>query len=113
MAIVPNGKSATTNFRVIENFVKDQLALVECKLQTGRTHQIRVHMTSIGHSLLGDPKYFPNKKKPADHFQIDGQALHSWKIEFRHPRTNQILKFIAEIPPDMKSIIDLLYRRQT
>ena len=113
MAIVTNGKSAVTNFKVIENFYKDRLALVECKLQTGRTHQIRVHMTSIGHPLLGDPKYFPNKKKPADQFEIDGQALHSWKIEFRHPRTNQILKFTADIPNDMKSIIDLLYRRQT
>lgn len=107
-AIIPNGKPATTRFRVLENFPRENLSLIECRLETGRTHQIRVHMSSIGHALLGDPKYSPNEKKSPDRFSIEGQALHSWKIEFQHPRTREIMRFEAQIPPDMKKIIETL-----
>ena len=83
MAITSDGKPAITEFRVIERF-KDY-TFVECNLKTGRTHQIRVHMTSIGHPLVGDPKY-GNRKNP---FDIKGQALHSHVLTLNHPLTRE------------------------
>lgn len=104
MSVTSSGKNATTHFRVLERF--SNFSLIECRLQTGRTHQIRVHMSSINHPVLGDSKYLPNKKKSADRsFKIDGQALHSWKIEFTHPRTLENMHFTAKIPDDMRQIL--------
>ncbi|MBD3879089.1 MAG: RluA family pseudouridine synthase [Quinella sp. 1Q5] len=102
MAIVPNGKPAVTEFKVLERF-KD-FTYVECKLQTGRTHQIRVHMTAIGHPLLGDTKY-TTRKNP---FDIHGQALHSHKLSLIHPTTGELMKFTAPLPEDMRSILKQL-----
>lgn len=103
MAVVrENGKDATTNFRVLERF--GDYTLAECRLMTGRTHQIRVHMAYIGHPVLGDPKY-GTKKCP---FPIEGQALHSKTLMFTHPRTNEIMEFEAPLPEDMQSILDEL-----
>lgn len=99
MAIVPDGKSATTEFRVIERF-KD-FTLIECRLKTGRTHQIRVHLSSIGHPLLGDPKYGVRK----NNFDIEGQALHSRELTLIHPSTGKEMKFEAPLPSDMQSIL--------
>ena len=99
MAIVPDGKSATTEFRVLERF-KD-FTLIECRLKTGRTHQIRVHMTSIGYPLVGDPKYGARKNI----FDIEGQALHSRELTLIHPTTNEEMKFEAPLPADMQSIL--------
>lgn len=99
MAITSNGKPAITEFRVIERF-KDY-TFVECNLKTGRTHQIRVHMTSIGYPLVGDPKY-GSKKNP---FDIEGQALHSHVLTLHHPSTDEIMTFTAPIPNDMKNIL--------
>ncbi|MBQ2048765.1 MAG: RNA pseudouridine synthase, partial [Schwartzia sp.] len=82
--------------------------LVECRLLTGRTHQIRVHMAFIGHPVLGDPKYGP-KKCP---FAIEGQALHSKSLTFEHPVSKKEMTFEAPVPEDMQRIIDSLRKRQ-
>ena len=101
MAIVrENGKPAVTHFKVLERF--GEYTLVECKLETGRTHQIRVHMTSIGHPLVNDPKYGPKKSSP---FAIQGQALHSLQLTLTHPVTKEKMTFTAPVPSDMEKIL--------
>ena len=102
MAIIPNGKPAVTEFKVLERF--KSFTYVECKLQTGRTHQIRVHMTAIGHPLLGDTKYTARK----NFFDINGQALHSHTLKFIHPTTKEQISFIAPLPDDMNNILEQL-----
>ena len=104
MSITPDGKSAITEFRVIERF-KDY-TFVECNLKTGRTHQIRVHMTSIGYPLVGDPKY-GTRKNP---FDIKGQALHSHILTLNHPSTDEKMSFTAPLPEDMNNILEELKR---
>lgn len=101
MAIVrENGKPAVTHFKVLERF--GEYTLVECNLETGRTHQIRVHMASIGHPLINDPKYGPKKQSP---FAIAGQALHSLTLTLRHPETGEEMTFTAPVPEDMNRIL--------
>ena len=97
MAIVPNGKEAATHWRVLERL--RGATLIECRLTTGRTHQIRVHMASIGHPLLGDPLYGP-KKMP--HPISGGQLLHAFRIGFVHPRSGEEMLF--EAPPERRFI---------
>lgn len=105
MAIVrENGKPAITHFKVLERF--GDYTLVECRLETGRTHQIRVHMTSIGHPLINDPKYGAKKVSP---FSIKGQALHSQLLTLKHPVTGKEMTFEAPRPDDMKKILTGLY----
>lgn len=105
MAIVfENGKSAVTKFKVVERF--GNYTLVQCKLMTGRTHQIRVHMTYIGHPLVGDPKYGGVKSA----FKISGQALHSKSLTFIHPTTKQEMFFSAPLPEDMERILKNIRR---
>ena len=99
MAITPDGKPAVTEFKVLEWF--ENFTYVECKLQTGRTHQIRVHMTAIGHPLLGDTKYTARKNS----FDIKGQALHSHTLSLIHPTTKERMIFTAPLPDDMKNIL--------
>jgi len=84
---------------VLERFAG--FSLVACKLETGRTHQIRVHMAYIGHPVVGDPKYGP-KSSP---FPIAGQALHAAELTFRHPVTGVELVFTAPLPADMEAIL--------
>ena len=104
MAIVrENGKPATTHFEVLERF--GSYTYVSCRLETGRTHQIRVHMTSIGHPLVGDLKYTA-KKNP---FAIVGQALHSLSLSLTHPRTGREMTFTAPLPADMEEILHTLH----
>ncbi|WP_214762075.1 RluA family pseudouridine synthase [Exiguobacterium sp. s146] len=91
-----NAKEAITHFRLLERY-KD-FTLVECKLETGRTHQIRVHMRYIGHPLAGDPKYGPRRT-----IQLNGQALHAATLGFFHPRTNEWLEFEAKLPADFEA----------
>lgn len=91
MGIVDGGKKAVTNFKVLERF-KD-FTLIECELETGRTHQIRVHMAYIGHPVVGDPLYGP-RKVIGDH----GQYLHAKTLGFIHPRTNEFLEFESPLP---------------
>lgn len=101
MAIVKeNGKPAVTHFKVLERF--GDFTLVECKLETGRTHQIRVHMASIGHPLVNDPKYGPKKASP---FAIKGQALHSHELTLTHPTSGEEMHFTAPLPDDMEKIL--------
>ncbi len=102
MAITPEGKPAITEFRVLERF-KDY-TFIECNLRTGRTHQIRVHMTSIGYPLVGDPKY-GNRKNP---FDIKGQALHSHTLVLNHPATGKKMSFTADLPNDMEEMLSSL-----
>ena len=109
MAIVrENGKPAVTHFKVLERF--GEYTLVECQLETGRTHQIRVHMTSIGHPLINDPKYGPKKSSP---FAINGQALHSLQLTLTHPVTKEEMTFTAPIPTDMEKILTGLRNKRS
>lgn len=88
-----NGKDAITHYHVIKNFEK--YTLIECRLETGRTHQIRVHMASINHPLLGDHIYNPHK---CSYKQLKGQCLHAKIIGFIHPRTGEYMEFEAPLP---------------
>lgn len=94
-----HSREAITKFKVIERF--GNYTLVECKLKTGRTHQIRVHMAHIGHPVVGDPKYGSGRKI----FAIEGQALHSTELTFMHPTTGIKMSFKAPIPKDMQDIL--------
>ena len=102
MAVTADGKRAVTEFKVLERF--KNFTYVECKLQTGRTHQIRVHMTEIGHPLVGDEKYTARKNI----FDIKGQALHSHTLSLTHPVTGERMNFTAPLPDDMKKILNYL-----
>lgn len=101
MTVVDNGKHAVTHFQVIERF-KD-FTFVECQLETGRTHQIRVHMKYIGYPLAGDPKYGPKKT-----LDINGQALHAGVLGFNHPRSNEYIEFEAPLPVEFEEVLEQL-----
>ena len=101
MAVVEDGKPAVTNFTVLERF--DGYTLVECKLETGRTHQIRVHMKYIGHPLVGDPLYGPKKV-----IGNTGQFLHAKLIGFNHPKDGRYLEFTVDMPDNFKEILEKL-----
>ncbi|MBM7698399.1 RluA family pseudouridine synthase [Kurthia huakuii] len=98
-AVVDNGKHAVTHFHVTGRFGVDY-TVIECRLETGRTHQIRVHMNYIGYPLVGDPKYGPKKT-----MDIGGQALHAGVLGFVHPRTNEYLEFSTPIPADFEALL--------
>ena len=93
-----NGEYACTHYKTLLN--KNGYSLVSLKLETGRTHQIRVHMKYIGHPLPGDFLYNP------DYTVINRQALHSHRLSFKHPITEEMMEFVAELPDDMKKIIE-------
>ena len=97
---VKNGKTAITHYKVIEQ--KKEHDYVEFELETGRTHQIRVHMASIGHPLLGDPLYGPSKCK----FHLQGQCLHAMVIGFCHPKNNEYMEITAPIPEYFRELLD-------
>ncbi|MFC5557990.1 RluA family pseudouridine synthase [Ureibacillus thermophilus] len=101
-AVVDNGKEAITHFQVLERF-GGKYTLVECKLETGRTHQIRVHMKYIGYPLVGDPKYGPKKT-----IDFGGQALHAGVLGFIHPRTKEYLEFEVPLPEDFMNLLEQL-----
>jgi 23S rRNA pseudouridine1911/1915/1917 synthase len=104
MAVVfENSKPAVTHFVVLERF--QEFTLVELKLETGRTHQIRVHMKYIGYPLAGDPKYGPKHT-----LELNGQALHAKTLGFTHPRTGERLEFEAPLPQDLLDVIHMLRR---
>ncbi|MGN0987109.1 MAG: RluA family pseudouridine synthase [Otoolea sp.] len=97
-----NGRDAITHYRVLERFSK--YTLIECRLETGRTHQIRVHMASIGHPLLGDTVYGPEKQP----YRLQGQTLHAGVLGFIHPRTGTYMEFKAPLPEYFEELLKKL-----
>jgi len=111
MAIVATGKPAVTHFRIIEHFAAH--TLVECRLETGRTHQIRVHLLSIGHPLAGDPVYGgkPAAATPTVRDavkKLGRQALHAARLGLVHPVSHEPMEWRAELPADMTELIETL-----
>ncbi len=111
MAVLPDdasrGKPAVTHFETLRRL--DHAALIECRLETGRTHQVRVHCASIGHALLGDPVYGRTPKalrSLLDELGFRRQALHAARLGFKHPISAETLDFCAELPADMRELID-------
>jgi 23S rRNA pseudouridine1911/1915/1917 synthase len=113
MTVLPNnssrGKTAITHYTVLERL--DDAAVIECRLETGRTHQVRVHCASIGHPLLGDPAYgrTPKSLRPVlERLGFARQALHAAELGFVHPLTGENIRFRSDLPPDMTELIDQL-----
>ena len=106
MAIVPGGREARTHYALRERF--ERATLLECRLETGRTHQIRVHMASIGHPLVGDKTYGrgPTGDPRLDAFER--QALHAWRLALCHPRTGEEMGWEAPLPADFSCLLESL-----
>ena len=111
MAVLPDtssrGKTAVTHYRTLRTL--ENCALVECRLETGRTHQVRVHLASIGHALLGDPVYGranPRLRPVLQRLDFHRQALHAAALGFIHPATGDRLRFSSDLPPDIGELID-------
>ena len=100
-----NGKHAVTHYRVLENLA-GKYAHIECQLETGRTHQIRVHMTSINHPLLGDDVYGPAKCP----YNLEGQTLHARVLGFVHPTTKKYMEFEAPLPDYFNHLLEILQK---
>ncbi len=100
MAVIKDGKPAVTHFEVVERY--GDITDTKLLLETGRTHQIRVHMSYIGHPVVGDPVYAPRRKN----YGLEGQALHSQAITFVHPTTGETMHFETELPDYYKAIIN-------
>ena len=109
MAVTKNGKEAITHFKVLNRYTtsKASYTLLEIKIDTGRTHQIRVHMAEIGHPVVGDMVYSNGKNE----FGVIGQCLHAKKLEFCHPITGKEMSFEAPLPEYFENIIDLLEKK--
>lgn len=101
-----NSKNAITYFTVLKNF--ENYSLLKLKLETGRTHQIRVHLSHINHPIVGDPIYSKNSNE----FGINKQMLHAFKIKFNHPRSKEIMTFYAPFPNEFKNIIKKIVKRE-
>ncbi|MCT8976059.1 RluA family pseudouridine synthase [Clostridium sp. CX1] len=102
IAVVKDGRRAVTHYRVLETLKNN--TLIECRLETGRTHQIRVHMAYISHPLVGDPVYGHKKQR----FNLEGQMLHAKKLGFIHPTTGKYIEFHCDIPEHFKRVLDIL-----
>lgn len=102
IAVVKDGRRAVTHYKVLERYSNN--TLVECKLETGRTHQIRVHMSYIGHPLVGDPVYGYKKQR----FNVEGQMLFAKILGFIHPSTGKYMEFQAEMPENFKKVLNIL-----
>ena len=114
MAVLPGGKDAVTHYNVKERF--QHFTRVQARLETGRTHQIRVHLSYIGYGLVGDPVYSPRVRVPAGASVLlndtlrnfKRQALHAVKLGLVHPRTHEEMMFEAPWPEDFKQLVDVL-----
>lgn len=106
MAVVPGGRSAVTHWQVLERF--PGFTYVECRLETGRTHQIRVHMAHLGHPILGDTVYGNKKAVPG----LQGQCLHAVGLRFLHPRTGELVELRCPLPPEFQTQLEKLRARQ-
>ena len=102
MAVDKDGKKAVTHFKVLKRYPEN--TLLELVIETGRTHQIRVHLSEIGYPIVGDYTYSNGKNK----FGVEGQMLHAYKIKFKHPATNEEVEFKAELPKYFKDILEKL-----
>lgn len=113
-------RRAVTDLRVVERF--GPFALVEAKLQTGRTHQVRIHCAYVGHPVVGDPVYSSNRRlqtgprdfvAPVNHLidTLHGQALHAFSLSFEHPRTGERLEFVAPMPEEMEALVTYVRER--
>ncbi len=102
MAVIKTGKEAITHFKVLERFKEN--TLLEINLETGRTHQIRVHLSQIGYPIVGDMVYSNGKNK----FGVQGQMLHAWKIKFMHPITGKKMEIEAPLPPYFEDVLEKL-----
>lgn len=103
MGIVMDGKHAVTHYKVLKR-LKKGFTYIECQLETGRTHQIRVHMASIKHPLLGDDVYGPKKSK----YTLEGQCLHAKVLGFIHPRTGEYMEFEVSLPEYFEKLLNKL-----
>jgi 23S rRNA pseudouridine1911/1915/1917 synthase len=106
MAVVPAGRPALTRYKVARRFA--HASLLECSLDTGRTHQIRVHMQSLGHPLMGDPVYRGGRRSGPEPVQLRRQALHAARLELSHPVSGARRRFAAPLPEDFKVLLDSL-----
>jgi 23S rRNA pseudouridine1911/1915/1917 synthase len=103
-----HARSAVTHYEVLERY--GEISYIKCLLETGRTHQIRVHMSYIGHALLGDEVYASSKTNFEKHHPalFDGQALHAKRLTFTHPSTGARMSFECELPPNFGKILKIL-----
>ena len=110
MAVVADGRPARTHFLIQERF--PGYTLLDVELETGRTHQIRVHLAYAGYPVAGDPVYGPRRARQGGHSSLNlaGQALHAYRITFTHPRTDELLTFEAPLPPVFEDVLELLRR---
>ena len=102
MAVNSKGKNAVTHFKVLERF--NNCTLLEVKIETGRTHQIRVHMAEIGHPVIGDMTYSNGKNE----FGVEGQMLHAKSLDFKHPITNKQMHLEAPLPEYFEEVLNKL-----
>ncbi len=106
MAVVNSGgKEAYTGYRVLKRFEEDGFTYIECKLKTGRTHQIRVHMAHIGHPLLGDEVYAGSRKSK---YKLEGQCLHAKTLGFIHPKSGEYIETDAPLPEYFSHLLEVL-----
>jgi 23S rRNA pseudouridine1911/1915/1917 synthase len=121
MAVLPGGRRAVTRYELRERYAGENglpvASMVECRLETGRTHQIRVHLTRIGYPLLGDPVYGAGYKSKVSQMSAEArrlmarfrrQALHAYQLGFAHPTRGEALRFESPLPPDMSRLVDAL-----
>ena len=105
MAVSATGREARTRYEVLERFTEPiEAALLACRLETGRTHQIRVHLAAIGHSVVGDPRYRGARAS----FPTPRMFLHAHELAFDHPRTRERVSFTAPLPADLQAVLDRL-----
>ncbi|MBR5157887.1 MAG: RluA family pseudouridine synthase [Clostridia bacterium] len=109
MGIEPDGRNAVTHFTVLQRF--NGATLLSCRLETGRTHQIRVHLSSMGCHIVGDPIYGLKKDKIAEQYHITGQLLHAKMLGFVHPRTNEYMEFSAPVPEYFERVLEKFYAK--